>query len=204
MALDGTAVGLIASVAEWLDDATLATSIPDFIVMAEARMNRMIRAFDQEARSDASATGQYLALPTDCAGIRSIMVTGSPNLPIDQMESGDMRRLYGTAVGKPQAYALSANQLQFAPVPDAPYPIEIVYYRRLPPLATNTTNWLLTSHPDCYLYGALMSAEMRGWNDERLPLLKSSFDTVMSEINMDSETRKWGAAPIYPRIRQNL
>lgn len=201
MALDGTATGLRASIADWLDDATLTASIPDFITMAEARMNRMLRISDEEARSTAPVTGEYLALPVDFGGMRSIYVVGTPNRPIAQMESSAMRARYAstTATLTPQAYAISANQLQFAPVPTSAT-VEMVYYRRIPALASNSTNWLLTAHPDVYLYGSLMAAEMRGWNDERLPMIKAAFDAGMAEIEVDSARRKWGAAPIAPAL----
>ena len=203
MALDGTYTGLQATVAEWLDDTTLTASIPDFVRMAEARMNRVLNVWNMETRSDAVTSGEYLALPVDFDGLRSIFVIGSPNVPLIQMESGDMRRFYSnTATGKPQAYALSGGQIQFAPIPNAAYSLEIIYIRDLPPLATAGTNWLLTNHPDCYLYGVLMAAEMRGWNDARLPMLKAAFDTAIKEIADDSDDLRWGAEPLFPRIKQ--
>ena len=203
MALDGTSTGLTATIAEWLDDATLSASIPDFIALAESRLNRLISTFGQEARADAVLNGEYLPLPIDINGIRSICLLGSPNVVLGQMPPEDMREMYGSASsGKPVAYAITAGLLQFAPVPNSAYPIEIVYLRDIPPLATNTTNWLLTDHPDCYLYGALMSAEMRGWNDSRLPMLKAAFDSTIKEINDNGEQLKWGAAPLFPRIKR--
>ena len=199
--LDGTASGLRASIAEWLDDATLSASIPDFILMAEARMNRLLRIGDEEVRATATITGEYLPLPSDFGGMRSIFVSGSPNRPLQQMESGSLRTRFENVAGAayPGYFAISGNQLQFGPVV-ASGNLEIVYYRRIPPLATNTTNWLLTAHPDVYLYGSLMAAEMRGWNDERLPMLKAAFDTGMMEIQIDSDRRKWGAAPVAPAL----
>jgi len=203
MALDGSATGLIATIAEWLDDTTLSASIPDFIRITEARLNRILNVWNMETRSDAVTAGEYLAMPVDFDGLRSICLIGSPNVPLIQMESGDMRRFYSnTTTGKPLAYALSGGQIQFAPVPNAAYSIEIVYIRDLPPLASNATNWMLTNHPDCYLYGALMAAEMRGWNDSRLPMLKAAFDSAIKEIADDSDDLRWGAAPLFPRIRQ--
>ena len=203
MSLDGTATGLKASIADWLDDTTLTSVIPDFIVMAEARFNRMLRVSAMEALATAStvAGSQYLALPSDCAGIRSIWVQGSPDRPLDMMNTGEAQRNFmGYSSQKPLCYAISAGQLTLLPVPDAAYTLEIDYYQKLPPLASNSTNWLLTKHPDIYLYACLLAAEMRGWNDSRLPLLKSAFDEGLAEIEQDSASLKYGAAPLYPRI----
>lgn len=203
MALDGTATGLQASIADWLDDTTKTAVIPDFIKMAEARFNRKLRVSAMEARATAStvAATEYLALPLDCAGVRSIFIEGSPDRPLDMMDRGELQRRFANyGQQKPRAYSISAGQLAFGPVPDAAYTIEIDYYRQLPPLASNSTNWLLTAHPDIYLYACLLAAEMHGWNDARLPMLKAAFDEGLAEIEQDSASLKYGAAPLYPRI----
>ena len=201
MALDGTATGLIASIQEWLDDTSISAFVPDSIRMCEARLNRLLRVSRMEARADATTSGEYLALPTDCAAVRSIYVAAQFNTRLEPMESGAMRdRFSGFPSQTPIAYAISGGQLQFGPVPDKPYTIEVVYYAKLPPLAFNATNWLLTAHPDVYLYGSLLSAEMRGWNDSRLPLLKGAFDAGIAEIETDSASFKWGSGPLVPRM----
>lgn len=203
MALDGTAAGLRASIADWMGDSNLTSYIPEFIAMAEARFNRRLRVPDMEKRATALTSGEYLALPTDFLELRSIFIEGSPDRPLTMMESGELRRLYGiSSIAKPKAYALSAGQLQFGPVPDASYTLEIVYYGSLPPLATNSANWLLTNHPDVYLYGALLAAEARGWNDARLPLWKAAMDEAIAEINTAGNAKRTGAAPVQPSIRR--
>ena len=59
MALDGTYIGLKASVADFLNRADLTASIPDFIALAEAQMigDRPVLATDSE-----SATYVYLLI----------------------------------------------------------------------------------------------------------------------------------------------
>ncbi|MCK8356920.1 hypothetical protein LXA28_18340, partial [Erwinia amylovora] len=44
------------------------------------------------------------------------------------------------------------------------------------------TNWLLTDHPDLYLYGSLLQAEAYLFNDDRLAVWKTAHDEVMAEI----------------------
>jgi len=203
MALDGTADGLRATIAEWLDDATLATAIPDCIRMCEARLNRILKIYEQEVRATAVLTGEFMSLPVDCKSVRSINFSGSlPYGQLTQIEAGDMLRTYGGVYSSatPQAFSVSGNELRFAPAATAPFPIEIIYFRRLPPLAINSSNWLIVESPDVYLYGSLMAAEMRGWNDARLPMLKAAFDSTIPELIIASEQMRWGASPIAPRI----
>jgi hypothetical protein len=76
---------------------------------------------------------------------------------------------------------------------------QITYKRALPALSnTITTNWLLTRAPDAYLFGALVHAEFYGWNDERLPLIKSALDEMIEEMRLDSEAAA-GDRPRLPR-----
>ena len=34
--------------------------------------------------------------------------------------------------------------------------LDVVYYAKVPPLATNDPNWLLTKAPDVYLFGTIL------------------------------------------------
>ena len=49
----------------------------------------------------------------------------------------------------------------------------------------NPTNWLLTTHPDAYLFGALCEAEPFIGNDERFPLWKARRDEIFAGILRD-------------------
>lgn len=48
MALDGTYSGLLASIAAWLDREDLTAMIPDFVTLAEARLNDRLRLAPME------------------------------------------------------------------------------------------------------------------------------------------------------------
>ncbi len=53
----------------------------------------------------------------------------------------------------------------------------------MPALSDSTpTNWLLTAHPDLYLFGSMIEAEMFGVNDERAPPWKARRDEIFDEI----------------------
>lgn len=198
MALDGTYTGLLASIAEWLDDATLAASIPDFVRMAEARFNRVLRTPDMEARATATATAERTALPTDFTGMRTVFIDGSPDRPLEQRSLAALRGATRGTAGIPTAYAIADEAIVLAPSPVAATVLDMVYYRRLPALATNSSNWLLTNHPDLYLFMSLLHAELRGWNDARLPMLKSAVDGMLGELMVDATRRQWGGAPLVP------
>src|SRR6266567_707210 len=77
--------------------------------------------------------------------------------------------------------------------------LEINYFQKIPPLATTDPNWLLTAHPDLYLFGSLVEAEMFGVNDERAPLWKARRDEIFDEIDkLNNKTR--GGDPGAARV----
>jgi hypothetical protein len=84
-------------------------------------------------------------------------------------------------VGRPAYAALIAGQLCLYPAPTQAWNVELTYYAGIPALtATNTSNWLLTSFPDLYLWGALAEAWNYYEDDEQLQkaaaLLKDAID----------------------------
>src|SRR4051794_31417082 len=58
---------LQASIANWLHRSDLTLQIPDFISLAESRLNRLLilRSMETEASLTASPATRYVTLPTD-------------------------------------------------------------------------------------------------------------------------------------------
>ena len=67
--------------------------------------------------------------------------------------------------------------------PPPTYGLKLDDFQKIPALSDSaTTNWLLTAHPDLYLFGSLVGAEMSGVNDERAPLWKARRDEILDEV----------------------
>ena len=79
------------------------------------------------------------------------------------------------------------------PINDAA--LELDYFAKVPALSgAVASNWLLAAHPDLYLFGALVEAEMFGANDERAPIWKARRDEIFDEIEkLSNKTRGAGA-----------
>jgi len=188
--------GLRGAIAAWLDRDDLTDRIPDFIRLAEARFRRDIIRTEQE--TTIALPG---ALPVDCDSVRAVYLSDTPTAALEQVSPAELRSRYsGPATGRPQVYALIADQIIIGPVSDASYTAFLTYARKIPALSsTVSTNWLLAAHPDLYLYGSLLHAEFYGWNDERLPLIKSAVDESIAEINDAGNRRRYGGGPIVAR-----
>jgi hypothetical protein len=76
--------------------------------------------------------------------------------------------------------------------------LELDYYQTIPALASASSNWLITAHPDLYLFGAMCEAEMFGVNDERAPTWKARRDEIFEEIiRLNNQTRAPSAIRVF-------
>lgn len=194
---------LQAEVLDYIDDDSKADKVPTFIALAEAEMRRRLRVND-EVRATSSVSSEYVALPDDFGGLRSILVTGTPEYSLEQMPVGEMANRYSGITGTPAAYAIvgsSTPQVQLAPAPSSAVDIEIVYYRTLPSLSdSNTSNWVLASHPDLYLTATLAQAYAFLADEARAGLWLERMGVVLEQVIDDGRKRSVGSAPIYPRV----
>ncbi len=197
MALD-TYTNLQAAVASWLARADLTSQIPDFITLAEAKLNRTLRTRQMEQRSTAVAT-EYMALPTNFLELRNIQISGTPNYTLEQRAPFELDALDDGVAGRPSRYCLLANQIQLAPVPDSTYTLEIDYYESIPPLANNASNWLLVAAPDIYLYGALLEAAIYILDDPRVPQWQAGYTQVINQLQAADRRARWSGSPLQVR-----
>ena len=190
--------------ANWLDRPDLTDRIPEFIELAEANFNRVIRQPDMITKNDSfSIAGRYTTLPTDTLEIVRIVLDLTPVIVLEYMTPEELseRRITLTGTGKPYYFTTiggSANQLEVLRSPDDTYTASIIYYTRIPALADGT-NWLLTNHPDIYLFGALVEAEPYLKNDERMPLWTSRLDKALNDLRLQGQRERHTASGLRMR-----
>jgi len=191
------------AIADWLDRSDLTARIPDFITLAEARLNRDLRIRPMEVRSSMETTSgqQYFNLPGGYIQMRNIQLNTNPTAPLEYITPEMLDRLYGSSTtGKPRAYSLIGDEIQLAPIPDSDYTVEMAFYEKFTALGdgtsgTVTSNWLTTNAPDVLLYGALLEAEPFIKNDERIGLWLNAYNGAVKKIqDADARDRHSGSA----------
>ena len=191
------------AIADWLDRSDLTARIPDFIALAEARINRELRIRPMEVRSTMYATvdQQYFNLPGGYIQMRNIQLNTNPTTPLEYITPEMLDRLYGSSTtGKPRAYTLIGDEIQLAPIPDSAYTLEMAFYEKFTALGdgtsgTVTSNWLTENAPDILLYGALMEAEPFIKNDERVAVWLNGYGNAIDKLQKaDQRDRHSGSA----------
>lgn len=177
---------LKTSIGDWLNRSDLTSVIPDFISLAEAQIERTLRARQMIVRANASFDAQYGAVPSDFLETKSLKLTSTnPQTPLEflSIDALDQKAAEYTASGKPRFFGVVGGQLRIVPTPDSTYTTELTYYAKLSKLSTsNTSNWLLSSSPDIYLYGSLLQAAPYLQDDARIQVWATLYERALNDL----------------------
>lgn len=204
----GTYAQLQTAVGDWLNRSDLTSAIPDFITLVEGRLRRQMRAAGAVTRNGAfTIDSASETLPTDCKEVRSIAINNGQGSdynvalkPLAPEQLAEMQAYYANT-GTPQYYCVVGSSVYFMPQPDQTYTGLIVYELEIPPLATNSTNWLLTDYPDVYLYGALVEASPYLRDDARVPAFEQRFKEALGELELHRDRAEYGANTPVQRFK---
>jgi hypothetical protein len=188
---------LQAAVGNWLDHGLFAARIPEFIALFEAAANRRLRVREQEATVTLTPVSGAVALPADYLAWRRVTWSGSPRVELQYVHPSYLQAAYPSSpTDVPRIFTIEGATLKIRPLDGTP--LELDYFQKIPSLSDAApSNWLLASHPDVYLFGSLVEAEMFGVNDERAPAWKARRDEVFDEIEkLTNKTRGAGAVRV--------
>ena len=145
---------LQTAIGNWSERTNLSSRFPEYITLAEARINGRLRVRDMETRSTIAVSGGEYALPSDYRGWRRVTVLSSPRQQVTYIEPDKAEEWYpDRASGTPAHFTVETSKIIV--FPSTTSSIQLVYYASIPALASNDPNWLLTKWPNIYLYGAL-------------------------------------------------
>jgi len=177
---------LRTSIGDWLNRSDLSATIPDFISLAEAQIERTLRTRQMIVRANASFESEYGTVPSDFLEVKSLKLTSTtPLTPLEFLSIDDMdqARSQYTASNKPRFFTVVGNQFRIAPTPDTTYTAELIYFAKLTKLSNSVaSNWLLASSPDIYLYGALLQAAPYLQDDARIQTWATLYERALNDL----------------------
>lgn len=192
MSLDGTYAGLKASIADWLHRTDLTAVIPDFITLAEARLNGDLMSRGMEARTTltcvpgATVAARYVALPTDMLEMKRLTLMTEPAVALEYYSPDQIvdDSAFLLSAGIPKVFTVVGSNIELAPPPDSAYSLELVYIQKIPALSvSNTTNWLLTANPNAYLFASLLASVDYTEDDSRVALWTQKYTDAIRTTN---------------------
>lgn len=198
-----TYTDLQTSIANWLNRTDMAAVIPDLITLAEARIARDLRLRSQvnSATITTIAGAQGASLPTGWLEFENVTVVSSPDIQLNYVNIQHLDTKYpkNSRSGTPVVYSIEGQQILFGPVPDSAYSVSVLYYKRLDPLSTTPTNWLLTNHPGVYLWAALAESAPFLKDDERALVWETKYKNEMEALQQSDDAGQFSGSVLKVR-----
>jgi hypothetical protein len=190
-----TYTDLTTAIGNWLQRTDLAALTPNFVQLFEACANRRLRVRQQEATVALTPGNGMVALPSDYLAWRRLTWTGNPRRELSFVEPSWLQAAYpDLPTGTPRVFTIEGGNIKIMPLDPGNTALELVYFQQIPSLAANSTNWLMSQHPDVYLFGALTEAQAYAVNAETAALWKARRDELFDEIEkLSNKTRGAGA-----------
>ena len=184
-----TYTDLLARVADWLGRSDLTNRIPEFVTLAQARINRQVRAKAMETKTTSfSITAEYVAVPTDFLQVKHFYINSpAPRKTLEPMESGLMTDTYTTS-GVPKFFSVEGSEFRFSPSHSQTYTATLVYHLKPATLAAGSqeTNTLFPANADLYLYATLLEAVACIGDHPNVGLWKQGYEEALANLNSQS------------------
>ena len=201
---------LKTSIANWLNRSDLTSEIQDdFIKLVEADFNSKLRVRAMVTSSDITINNETVALPSGFLQVRDFYIlSGSTKYPLRYMTPSQMDQVKGTSqTGLPSSYTILGDNFRFMPRPDSSYTCKLNFYKSFTSLSnSNTTNYILTSHPSIYLYGALFHAAnfLGGINPQQVQTWQQMYGTAMERLEQNDREDQFSGSPLQIRSEDTI
>lgn len=188
---------LQTAVGNWLHDDALTSIIPDFITLAEKRIERELRCRENEAALSIVIEGGVGAIPADYVDLKYAYIDLTP---LRVLERTTARKIYEqypnrSTSGIPSMIASDNGNFIFGCYPAGDYTLAGTYYKRLTGVATSW-NAIATLSPDLYLFASLAEAADYTNDDAQLNKWNAKYQKVLSDINGQEQAEKGSGSPL--------
>lgn len=186
-------------------DNEVTNRMSDFTKVVEDRINTMLRVGDMSVRAKLTMTeDKYYTLPSDFGGLRDIQVYGSDSSgggrTASYVNPEQMNAIEGSDANINELfYTIIAQQLQLSGSTTDDV-IEIVYYQKLPPLETNTTNWLSVANPNAYVFGLLVEISVFTKDLTAKTEWDARFKETLTLIQNRDDIDRWSGTPLQIKV----
>jgi len=185
---------LVNQVVDYMErnDPDFVAAIPGMIALTESSIAAELRSYIQLVVVETNlATNQTtLTKPARWRKTVSMKVNGKPML----LRSQDYVSQYlsESSAGTPTYYAeYDFSNWMFAPLPNASYPVEIIYYAEIQPLDTQNQQNLWTAvAPQAMLFGTLLQAQGYLKALDKLPVWKQYYTDAITALKKEDDLRR--------------
>ena len=199
---------LKTSIANWLNRSDLTSEIADdFIKLTEADFNAKLRIRQMEQIDTVTINAETVTVPTGFISVRSFYILSGNKYPLEYLTPSNLFETRGgSRTGRPRAYTIEADneteQFRFGPSPDTSYTGYLSYYKAIAALSdSNASNYILSTHPNIYLYGSLYHAAnfLGGMDPDQKQNWLQMYIAAMERCENNDKQDSYGGAPVTQR-----
>lgn len=205
---------LIAAVQDTLNRADLADAIPVFVQLCEGEINTddrfrttasMVRSVATLSPPVSPAVNSFIPTPADYISMQNFRILEVPppgrveEITTSQM---DIQRQILPQMDTPIFYSIIGQEMELLPAPDTTYTAQMIYYAEIPPLITNTVNWMLSRFPQIYYYGTLMQAAPYLRQDDRIAVWRGLYEAAAERIKVSNDRGQFSGSTMKQRVNR--
>ena len=174
-------------------DTKFIAKIPDLITRGESRLNSVLRLRARETVTtstyDSSVTDRRVDLPVGFVELLSLKIKESSEedrsyLRVQYIDPDRFHSYIQDGGDRPQRYTIT-DKIELDMTTNGTYTLRYHYIKRWD-LATDSTNWLMTNHPEVYLYASLIQAalHLRGDHLKLIAVYKPMLEDELRQLNI--------------------
>ena len=187
-----TNADLQAAIADWLNRSDLSARIPDFLTLAQLKINRRLSIVEQEILAEITPVAQATTLPADTKFVISVSDARGRNIePVSMQEILN----YEADSGSVTRYSISGDKIYLAPTPAADSVDKFrILYSADRDLNNGANGPVLLQ--DIYLNAALQEAYIYLKDDGRVGYFKGMVDEGIANVQARRARQGIGRARI--------
>jgi|TARA_R110002012_G_scaffold72337_5_gene184939 hypothetical protein len=187
-----TNADLQAAIADWLNRSDLSAQIPDFLTLAQLKINRRLSIVEQEILAEITPVAQATTLPVGTKYV--ISVSDSKGRRVEAVSMSELLD-YAAEGGSVTRYSVSGDKIYFAPTPasDNTDAFSVLYSADKDLNGGDSGPVLLQ---DIYLNAALHEAYVYLKDDGRVAYFKGMVDEGVANVQARRAKQGVGRARI--------
>ena len=201
-----TYAALKSEITSWSlrNDSLVTDRIPNFIALAEARINRSIATRENEVETELSMTpgSRYVALPASFNYPLGLWLKAwLPRQRLQQVLASELP-VKTNVSGYPEYWAVDGSNIAFDKLASAAHTFDLRYVADKTLSDTSPANYVLTNYPDLYLWGSLVELASFVRDDKELQKYEARYQQALQDA-MDNENSAKERAPLATEIAAN-
>ncbi len=193
---------LTTAVANWSGRADLTSRLPEFVSLAEADFNSELRTAGMEVvDQNFTIGGEYSPLPAGFLGVREFYLNTSPKVRMEYLPSGLETGVSAStsSTSTTRYYSIAGGNFRIAYPPGDGTSATLHYYRAVPGLQANTTNWLMTACPNLYLFNCLMQLCLYLKDTDGMQYWATAYKAQLDRLKDGDSKMKYGGTALRVR-----